>query len=76
MVVVVVNIQAGLTLLDTLEAPVTPAEEEAFNLYLDGEEARQAGSVESLTSIKSDESGTAHGHRGYLSVSLNKDGSR
>jgi hypothetical protein len=76
MVVAVINIQAGPTLLDTLEAPVTPAEEEAFVEYLDAEEARQSSSLDSLNSIKSNENISSQGFRGFLSVSLNQDGSR
>lgn len=76
MVVAVINIQAGPTLLDTLEAPVTPAEEEAFAEYLDAEEARQSGSLDSLNSIKSDQNISSQGFQGFLSVFLNQDGSR
>jgi len=76
MVVAVISINAGPTLLDTLEAPVTLYEEEAFVAYLDAEEARQSGSVESLNSIKSNENVSSQGFRGSLSVSINQDGSR
>ena len=76
MVVTIINIQACPTLLETLEAPITPEEEEAFIAYLNDEETRQSASLESLSSSKTEEISASRGSFGSLSVSLNTDGSR
>jgi uncharacterized membrane protein YvbJ len=76
MVVTIINIQACPTLLETLEAPITPEEEEAFIAYLNDEETRQSASLESLSSSKTEENAASRGSFGSLSVSLNTDGSR
>ena len=47
LVIAVIQIQAGSSLLETLEAPVTPKEEELFASYLSDERIKLSKRVES-----------------------------